>query len=147
MVWFAKLAYEGVITTDDRTCLVFIYISIYIFHWLGPWSVIESPCKSVYVCLPSRKPTSRCHGGFWSKDLSLILACDDIILKKKVNAWIDPPPFARNGGNAHFWVAHFRVSSRLPLKNWIDPPPLFLCIMRETATSGVLETFSKRMYR
>ena len=30
-----------------------------------------------------KTPTSRCHGDFWSKNVILVWACDDTILKKK----------------------------------------------------------------
>ena len=50
----------------------------------GPIIFIELPCLSVcvFVCLPRRKtPTSGCRGDFWSKNVFLILACDDTISK------------------------------------------------------------------
>ena len=79
-------------------------IIIYIFTELARWvnSVIESRCPSVRpsVCVWRRKtPSSKGHEDFWSKNLFLILACDDTIVNniKKGNLFFQyfgliPPP-------------------------------------------------------
>ena len=46
-------------------------------------SVIESQCLSVCMC-HRKTPTSGGHGDLWSKNVILILVCDDTIKKDKI---------------------------------------------------------------
>ena len=60
-------------------------------------SVIESRCPDFCVC-HHKTLSSRGRGDLWSKNVFLILGCDDTIFKKKVRTltkniiWIDPHP-------------------------------------------------------
>ena len=69
------------------------------------WPIQLDSCHvHLFVCLSfclrhCQTPTSGCHGNFWSKNIFLILACDETTLK--TNLPIPPPRICQD---MRFWI-------------------------------------------